>query len=148
MAPRLVYLVTEDWAFWRHRRPMARAARDAGYDVHVITNVSDRADAIRAEGFTLHPLDMKRGSIAPQAAAQSIARVRALFKAIQPALIHNVALQPIVIGSLAALSAKSVPIVNSIEGLGSVFIAKSLRAQAVRTGLRLALQRLDRKSVV
>ena len=33
--PRLLYVVSEDWYFLAHRLPMARAARDAGYEVHV-----------------------------------------------------------------------------------------------------------------
>ena len=47
---RLVYLVTEDWYFVSHQLPMARAARDAGFDVHVITRVEQHGAAITAEG--------------------------------------------------------------------------------------------------
>ncbi|HEX5515970.1 MAG TPA: glycosyltransferase family 1 protein, partial [Pseudolabrys sp.] len=38
-APRLLYVVSEDWYFLSHRLPMARAARESGYDVHVATRV-------------------------------------------------------------------------------------------------------------
>ena len=31
----ILYLVTEDWYFWSHRLPFARAARDAGAKVIV-----------------------------------------------------------------------------------------------------------------
>ena len=48
---RLLYVVTEDWYFLSHRLPMARAARDAGFEVHVATRVVDGAAAIEAEGF-------------------------------------------------------------------------------------------------
>ena len=40
-APRLLYVVSEDWYFLSHRLPMARAARDSGYEVHVATRVVD-----------------------------------------------------------------------------------------------------------
>ena len=36
---RLLYVVNEDWAFLLSRLPMARAARDAGFEVHVATNM-------------------------------------------------------------------------------------------------------------
>src|SRR6185295_1655120 len=36
-APRLLCVVTEDWYFLSHRLPMARAAKAAGYEVHVAT---------------------------------------------------------------------------------------------------------------
>jgi len=45
--PRLLYVVSEDWYFLSHRLPMARAARDAGFEVHVATNVRDGAATSR-----------------------------------------------------------------------------------------------------
>ncbi len=62
---RLLYLVSEDWYFLSHRLPMARAAREAGYEVHVATRVVDGGAAIAQEGFTLHPLNWRRGSTNP-----------------------------------------------------------------------------------
>ena len=50
-APKLLFLVTEDWYFCSHRLPVARAARDAGFAVAVATRVRDHGDAIRAEGL-------------------------------------------------------------------------------------------------
>ena len=70
-APRLLYLVSEDWYFLSHRLPMARAARDAGFDVHVATRVDKGGAAIEAEGFTLHPLNWRRGSTNPLDFAKS-----------------------------------------------------------------------------
>ena len=49
--PRLLYVVTEDWYFLSHRLPMARAARAAGFEVHVATRIPEGRDAIEAEGF-------------------------------------------------------------------------------------------------
>ncbi len=49
-APRLIYLVTEDWYFLSHRLPMAKAAQQAGYDVHVLTNLTGHAAGDRRAG--------------------------------------------------------------------------------------------------
>ena len=43
---RVLYVVNEDFAFLLNRLPMARAARDAGFEVHVATNVNKGAEAI------------------------------------------------------------------------------------------------------
>ena len=74
--PRLLYVVTEDWAFLLHRLPMARAARAAGFDVHVATNVTDGAAAIEREGFVLHPVRFARGRISPASSIISNRSVR------------------------------------------------------------------------
>ena len=58
--PKLLFLVTEDWYFWSHRLPVARAARDAGLEVIVATRVQAHDERIRAEGFRLCPLAWRR----------------------------------------------------------------------------------------
>ncbi len=152
MKQRLVYLVTEDWAFWRHRLPMARAARDAGFEVHVITNISDRATGIKAEGFELHQVDLKRGSVSPADTISPIMRVRQCLKDIKPEVIHNVALKPLVIGSVAAWGMNEISVVNSINGLGSAFISTSIRGHVIRLSLertlRLLLNRPNTRTIV
>ena len=42
---------------------MARAARDAGFEIHVATRITDGAKAIEAEGFVLHPVPFARGRL-------------------------------------------------------------------------------------
>ena len=138
---RIIYLVTEDWYFISHRLPMARAARDAGYEVHVATRVAKHAEAIRREGFTLHPLDWQRGSTNPFRLLSAVRAVRKLYRSVRPDLAHHVALQPTVVGSLAALG---LPIVrlNALAGLGYAFISRSIKARMLRLVLRPLLRRL------
>ena len=54
-AARVIYLVTEDWYFISHRLPMARAARDAGFDVHVATRVDRHGPPLKRKDFTFIP---------------------------------------------------------------------------------------------
>jgi glycosyltransferase involved in cell wall biosynthesis len=131
-APRLLYVVTEDWAFLSHRLPMARAARDAGFEVHVATRVSDGAAAIQAERFILHPIPFARGSLSPVATFSTIAALRRVHREVEPALTHHVALQACVLGMLATLG-RPVACVNAFIGLGYSFISDTGKARAVRT---------------
>src|SRR4029079_19589754 len=57
----IVYLLSEDCYFISHRLPMARAARAAGFEVHVATRVDRHGEHIKAEGFRLHPVGWRRG---------------------------------------------------------------------------------------
>src|SRR5258707_13127058 len=98
--PRLLYLVSEDWYFLSHRLPMARAARDAGYEVHVATRVVDGGAAIVAEGFQLYPLHWRRGSTNPFDFLSAITEVRRAYRAIAPDLVHQVAFWPAIVGSI------------------------------------------------
>ncbi len=129
--PRLLYVVTEDWFFLSHRLPMARAARDAGFEVHVATNMADGGAAIAREGFVLHPVRFARGRLSPLATLATIRALRRLYRALAPDLVHHVALQPTVLGSLAALGLP-VARVNAVTGLGYAFISESRKARLVR----------------
>jgi glycosyltransferase involved in cell wall biosynthesis len=130
-APRLLYVVTEDWAFLSHRLPMARAARDAGFEVHVATRVSDGAAAIEGERFVLHPVPFGRGSLSPITTFATIAALRRVRREVKPALTHHVALQACVLGMLAVLGRAAV-CVNAFIGLGYSFTSATGKARAVR----------------
>ena len=129
--PRLLYVVSEDWYFLSHRLPMARAARDAGFEVHVAARVVDGAAAIEAEGFTLHPIPFIRGRVAIFSALNTVFALRRIHHDITPAIAHHVALQAAVLGSLAAVG-RPTPLVNALTGFGFTFISDSMKARLLR----------------
>ena len=140
-SPRLVYLVTEDWYFVSHRLPMARAARDAGFEVHVATNVDRHGGAIEAEGFFLHPLAWRRGSFDPRDLVRVTHEIRKLYRSLEPDLAHQVALQAALVGSLAAIG---LPVIclNAVTGLGTSFLANGAKARLARPVAVLLLRML------
>jgi glycosyltransferase involved in cell wall biosynthesis len=137
--PRLLYVVTEDWYFLSHRLPIARAAKDAGFDVHVATNVADGEPAISREGFVLHPIPFARGRTSPGAAIVTVLALRNVLRRVRPTIVHNVALQPAVLGSLAAIGLRAVT-VNAITGLGHTFIADTPKTRILRHLIGIVLR--------
>ena len=139
--PRLLFLVTEDWYFVSHRLPMARAAQKAGFEVHVATQVTSHGAAIMAEGFILHALDWSRKSRGLIGLIKEIIDISKLYRKIRPALVHHVALKPVIFGQIAA-TGMGIASVNMVAGLGSGFIGGDVKAQAMRFALSLALRML------
>ncbi len=142
MPARLLYVVTEDWYFLSHRLPMARAAKAAGYAVHVATRMDKGSSAIEAEGFTPHALAWRRGSLSPFHSIAGVMELRRLLGAIEPDIIHNIALKPVLLGTAASLGRKRVAVVNSLTGLGSLFIGEAKVTSTARRVVRLALRAL------
>ncbi|MGA7252753.1 MAG: glycosyltransferase family 4 protein [Pseudolabrys sp.] len=131
MAKKILYLVAEDWYFVSHRLPMARAARSAGYEVHVATRVVEYAHQIENEGFALHPIAWHRGSINPLQMMAAAIAIRRLYRKLQPDIVHHVAFAPAIIGSLAAIGLPMAKL-NALAGLGFVFTSKTAKAQLLR----------------
>jgi glycosyltransferase involved in cell wall biosynthesis len=131
---RLLYVANEDYAFLMHRLPMARAAREAGFEVHVATNVNKGAAAIAAEHFTLHPIPFQRGGLSPSAAGPVVRAIRAVERAVKPDVVHHSGLQASVLGSLAAVGSP-MPVVNAITGLGYIFTSTTWRSRLLKQGM-------------
>jgi len=131
MAQKILYLVSEDWFFTMHRLPMARAAKAAGYEVHVATRVNALAHEIEAEGFTLHRMHWRRGTVNPLRLVGAVLQTRALFRSVRPDLVHQVAFLPILIGSIASLGLPTT-VLNAFTGLGFTFASPSAKARSLR----------------
>jgi glycosyltransferase involved in cell wall biosynthesis len=131
MAKKILYLVAEDWYFVSHRLPMARAARSAGYEVHVATRVVECARQIENEGFVLHPIAWRRGSINPLQVMAAAIAIRDLYRKLRPDIVHHVAFAPAIVGSLAALGLPMAKL-NALAGLGFIFTSKTAKARLLR----------------
>ncbi len=145
MAATLLYVVTEDWYFLSHRLPMARAAKAAGYDVHVATRFGKGREAIEKEGFVPHALSWERGSISGWHSLRAVWELRELLKQIDPQILHNIALKPVLLGSVAALGRPGLRVVNSLTGLGTLFIGNHGVSSTTRNLVRRALKALLRR---
>lgn len=148
--PRLLLLITEDWYFWSHRLDVARAARDAGFDVMIATRVTDHGERIEREGFRLFPISLVRQSRNPFVELAAVLELVRLYRREQPAIVHHVALKPILYGSLAAWISCIPAVVNAFAGLGYAFTDETRRKSMAHRFLCRALSTLLRlsKSVV
>ncbi len=130
--PRILYLVTEDWYFLSHRLPIARAARDAGFEVSVATRVRRCEERIRSEGITPIPIDLRRGEIGPIRDFVAVFSLRRLFKRLRPQIVHNVGMKPVVLGTMAGHLSRVGGLVNALAGLGYVFTGEDRKAAVLR----------------
>src|SRR5229473_1512046 len=143
--PKLLFLVTEDWYFWSHRLPVARAARDAGFEVVVASRVQDHGGPIRAEGFRLCPLPWRRRGDGILGAGRALITIAALFRRERPDIVHLVALKPVLFGGLAARLAFARGTgrpaqIAAVTGLGSGLMPASRFARLGRSALSWAVR--------
>lgn len=129
---KLLFFVTEDWYFFSHRLPLALAAKQAGYDVSVVTRVSAHGDLIKAAGIKLIPLKLSRRGSNPFAELKVIGRLISIYRSEQPDIVHHVALKPVLYGSFASRIARVPMVVNAMAGLGLLFSSRSLKARLAR----------------
>ena len=139
MKRRLMFVITEDWYFWVHWIGLAEAARDAGYEVTVVTTVREHGERIQALGLDLVHVDFARGRLSPRANLRTVLALRGIYRRLEPHLVHHIAIQPIVLGSVAVAQVRGLAVVNALMGLGAGLTSGHIKARLVRPMLRPAL---------
>lgn len=136
----LLFLITEDWFFRSHFRDRARAARDAGWSVVVMTRPGPDFAAFAADGFDAVPVDFDRSGLNPWRDARTLAAIVGAYRRIRPTIVHHIAMKPIIYGSLAARLAGVAHVVNAPVGMGFLYAGTSARSRALRPLAQLALK--------
>lgn len=140
LRPTLLFFVTADWFFCSHFLERAKASQEAGYEVIVVTHVDRHRAAIEDAGFRLINLEIDRRSLNPLAALYTLWQLINLYRRERPDIIHQVALKPILLGSLAARFSSVKSIVNAVVGGGYTFTSDSRMMRVIRPLLVLALR--------
>ena len=149
---RILFNVNAAWFLISHRLEIARAARDAGFEVHVAAGVESSAEKKRleGEGFRLHRMRISRGGMNPVRDLRYLLQLRGVITRIRPDIVHNVTVKPVVYGTIAARWMRVPGIVNAVSGLGYAFTGEGSRkvvALFVRAAYKLALSTPDVKVI-
>jgi glycosyltransferase involved in cell wall biosynthesis len=137
---KLLFLVTEDWYFATHRLQLARAVRDAGAEVAVMTHFNELYSTLAEEGFTLIPWHLSRRSLNPLREAGTFLQVVQAYRRERPDLVHHIALKPTIYGGCAARLLGGIPSVNAIAGMGHVFMSTAWPMRFLRYFLLILLR--------
>jgi glycosyltransferase involved in cell wall biosynthesis len=129
---RLLFVVNVDWFFVSHRLPIALAARDAGFEVHLATKFTGHEAQLKAEGFILHPLDIQRSNASPGALFREFLLIFRVLKMVKADVVHLVTVKPVLVGGIAARLTRTGGVLAAISGLGTIFVARGWRARLRR----------------
>lgn len=140
---KLVFVVTEDWFFASHFLPMARAAREIGLDVLVVTRVRDHRSAIEAVGARVIPLEAERRSLNPMAAGYATGQLAAILRREKADLVHCIALRAVLIGGAAAAMAGVRRRIFALTGLGFLGARTDRLGRSARAVVRALVRRLE-----
>ena len=139
-------MIPEDWYFWTHRLPLARAVQDEGFDVVIATRLHEHGSRIAAEGFRAVSIRLRRKSRNPFSELAALVDLVLLYRRERPVFVYHVTAKPVLYGTVAARIAGVPAVVNAIAGLGHSFVARGLMARMLRVVIRRALLTVLSKS--
>jgi glycosyltransferase involved in cell wall biosynthesis len=142
-----LYVENVGWGFLTHRIALALAAQRAGYDIHVAVDIEtpNEQAAIVSHGFTFHRLHLARGLKGIGGDLRSCGEMLFLYRRLRPDLVHHVTVKPVIYGSLASRLTPSIAVVNTVSGLGHLYVANDRHTKLLRSlasaGYRAAFAR-------
>lgn len=111
-----------------------------GHEVLLLTHVDKYRYELEASGALVEAVPLKRSASGPVGEARAMIAVTRALRGFRPDLLHNVALKPVLYGTVAAAAARVPVVINAMAGLGSLFIEdKSLRRKLLLAGLARAM---------
>lgn len=118
--------------FLSHRLPLALAAQQVGFDVHVATTDGPAAAQLKSSGFTVHALRLDRSGTNLAKEFSTILAMFRLYRQLRPDIVHHTTIKPVLYGSIIARMVRVPNVVNAITGLGYVFVTSGLKVFILR----------------
>ncbi len=140
MRKKLFIVVNHDWFFLSHRKAIAVAAREAGWDVTIVCRDTGRFEDIQDLGLKAINLPINATGMNPVEEMRTFRFLRRLYKRERPDVVHHVGLKTMLWGGLATKLTNVKGVVNAVSGLGVMFSGEklSLTAKGVLIVLRFS----------
>ena len=121
MKKKLFIVVNQDFFFLSHRLPIGVTAKDAGYDVTVVSEDTGVSDKIREAGLKTINLPINKAGTNIKDEIKTFFFLYKLFRREKPDIVHLVGLKTMLWGSLACRLAGVKAMVSAVCGLGVLF---------------------------
>ncbi len=123
---KVILFANTDWYLFNFRLPLARALRDAGYEVLLLSPDGAYGPQMEVEGFSWQAFPLSRKGMNPLHELVTIFRLRRLYREEKPDVVHHFTIKCVLYGSLAGHFSGVPRIINAITGLGFVFSQRGL----------------------
>ncbi len=129
---KVALIANSSWYLYNFRLAFMEALRTHGYDVVLIAPEDSYSEKLRQLGYRFRPLPLDRKGMNPFGDLVSLITLARWYRVERPEIAHHYTVKCILYGSIAAALSKVPSVVNSVTGLGHLFLSNSLLVKALR----------------
>lgn len=130
---KILLFANTDWYLYNFRIALAKELRAQGNEVILLSPPGDFQDRLKTEGFQWFPFPLSRRGTNPFGELWTLWRLMRVYNKIRPDIVHHFTIKPVIYGSLAAHIMYVPGIINSITGLGHLFIDQGVITRLLRS---------------
>ncbi len=130
---KLCLVANTDWYLYNFRLALANEMRRIGWQVVMISPTGPSVPRFAEEGFKWVEWQVDRRGLRIGRELRSTLQLAKIYKQEHPLLVHHFTVKPVMYGSLAAYLEKIPAVVNSITGLGYIYLRTGWQGTALRS---------------
>ena len=119
---KILLFANTDWYLYNFRLSLAKDLRAQGHEVILLSPPGPFQKLLLENGFQLVSLSFSRQGINPFHEIWTLWQLIRTYRKVRPDIVHHFTIKPVIYGSLAAHFLRIRGIINSITGLGHLFI--------------------------
>jgi glycosyltransferase involved in cell wall biosynthesis len=119
---KILLFANTDWYLYNFRLSLAEELRNQGHEVVLLSATGDYYQLLQRSGFQWLPFPLSRQGVNPFSELFTLWRLIRLYHQVRPDIVHHFTIKPVIYGSFAAHILRVPGIINSITGLGHLFI--------------------------
>ncbi len=129
---KILLFANTDWYLYNFRLSLAKDLRDQGHEVILLSPPGNFQKLLQENGFQLISFPFSRQGVNPLYEIWTLRQLIRIYHKVQPDIVHHFTIKPVIYGSLAAHFMHIRGIINSITGLGHLFIDPGLMTRLLR----------------
>jgi glycosyltransferase involved in cell wall biosynthesis len=130
--PKVILVANTDWYLYNFRLSLARYLRDTGLEVVLVSPPGKFANQLKTSGFRWLAWEVGRQTLAPWKEATALLRLAGIYRRERPDVVHHFTVKPVLYGTLSARLLGIPGTINSITGLGYIFLGQETKARYLR----------------
>ena len=127
-----IFFANTDWYLFNFRLDYAKFLKENGWEVVMMAPSGEHTNRIIDSGFRFIPFKFSRKGINPLVEQNTIKRITRIYQEEKPDLVHHFTVKCVIYGSLAAKKVDIRSIINSITGLGFIFLDSKISTKVLR----------------
>ncbi|MBQ6502373.1 MAG: glycosyltransferase family 4 protein [Flexilinea sp.] len=138
-----ILFANTDWYLYNFRLAYAEFLKEKGWEVCFLSPVGEHVQKLEEAGFRHIAIEFSRKGLNPLQENETIRRIKAIYAQEKPDLVQQFTIKCDIYGSLAAKELGIRAVINTITGLGYMFLSDKVHVKLIRE----VVKRLYRKAL-
>ncbi len=122
---KIMLFTNQDSHLVAHLMPILQEALARGYDVTVLTNVSEHREKLVSLGIKIIHLPLNRKSLNLFTEAQLLVMLFKIIQQNRPDILHTFTVKPVIYGTIVAYVCRVPKVINTFLGMGYLFMSEN-----------------------